>query len=103
MNGGYIIIKDDISSKIKSGVPSVDFKGAFNYASEVFRTKKIALISVESGGAIVYEPISQILVEGFIIWYAVGPDSNTKVTFNSANPDKFTVQMEAKNGNSTNP
>ena len=96
MNGGYIIIKDDISSKIKAGVQSVDFKGAFDYASDVFRTKKIALISVESGGSTVYQPISQISLESFIVWYFIDPDGAVTVTFNKAIPDKFTIQMEAK-------
>ena len=96
MNGGYVIIKDDISSKIKSGVPSVDFKGAFDYASEVFRTKKICLISVESGGSTTYQTITQISLESFIVWYFSIPDNNVTVTFNKANPDKFTVAMEAK-------
>lgn len=96
MNGGYIIIKDDISSKIKAGVSSVDYKGAFDYASEVFKTKKIALISVESGGAISYQPISQYFLENIIMWFAPDPNSNTTVTFNKANPDKFTVTMGEK-------
>ena len=97
MNGGYIIIKDDISSKIKSGVSSVDYKGAFDYASEVYRTKKVALIETESGGAITYQQIAQISLEGFIFWYSRVLDTNITVTFNNANPDKFTVAFDKVN------
>lgn len=91
MNGGYIIIKDDISSKITNQNGDVNYKGAFDYALEVFKSGKIALISLNVEGLKAYQNIMQVGSETMIFWFFVTSTDKITITFNKQSPDVFNI------------
>lgn len=94
MNGGYIIIKDDISSKITTnGNATVNYKGAFDYAMDVFRTGKIALISLNIEGLVSNLDIMQVGSKNSIFWFFATTTDKILISFNETTPDAFTVSV----------
>ena len=89
MNGGYVIVKEDLLNKISPG--TYNYNGAFDYAEELLKTGKVAFVKATDDGISLTVAVNMIHADGTTIMWILTADPTVIVTFTKGNPNQFTI------------